>query len=116
MQINLGADIPNDKWWVTQCYINPVGAIGWENIYPEGETIYTAEWVDATPGTWHTFRIEVKPESMRITYYFDGNNIGSHISTIADVLKGAQFDITPGVWSEGADAITGYFDDVLIEY
>ncbi len=79
------------------------------------ETHIIRNGTNVTPGTWHTLRIEVDPNTTTFTYFADGQLIGSHTPTNAEMLKTAKFSLEVGVWGPApSEPFTGYIDDVKI--
>ncbi len=75
---------------------------------------YSTEQQSFEYGSWHTFRIEIEPATMTITYYIDGQMVGSHVPVDAEQLKKANFSLDIGIWAPSAGALTGSVDDVRI--
>jgi len=50
------------------------------------------------PGSWHTFRIELDPVTMTITYIIDGVQAGSHVLADAETLRNAGFQFSLSSW------------------
>jgi serine/threonine protein kinase len=65
-------------------------------------------------GEWYKFRIEIDPATMRVTYFIEGDEVGSFVPVDAEKLKTARFSLNVEVWTNSADPITGYVDDVYL--
>jgi hypothetical protein len=50
------------------------------------------------PGSWHTFRVELDPVTMTITYIIDGVQAGSHVLADAETLRNAGFQFSLSSW------------------
>jgi len=50
------------------------------------------------PGSWHTFRIELNPDTMMINYIIDGVVVGSHIPADAGLLRNSKFQFSLTTW------------------
>jgi hypothetical protein len=58
--------------------------------------------------------MEVDPATMTFSCFVDGQLIGSHVPVDADKLKKVNLTPNLGIWTETADAITGYVDEVRV--
>jgi serine/threonine protein kinase len=80
--------------------------------------MFTEEYRAAGPAvaydTWHTVRIEMKPDSGELTFFADGQTIGAHTPAEIERLKSAQFNAELQLYLEDGSLITGYFDDIRI--
>ncbi len=115
VHINLGAKLPDGSDWFSSCLIdvNEDGANCWDTVWPwEEEHFYSTEWKSVAPGTWHTVRIELDPNTMTLTYYIDGDLFGSHVPVKAEELKNARFSLEIGSWGEIGEEVIGHFDYV----
>jgi hypothetical protein len=78
------------------------------------EIVQRAYDVKITPGTWHTLRIELYPDTMTFTYLLDGKTVGGYNPRNADKLKNLDFSFVANV-NAGTDpnrSVTGYADYV----
>jgi len=76
---------------------------------------YDSFYRKITPGDWHTFRIEIDPETMEFTYYIDGVISGRGIPLDAERLRGAEFQVVIGInQSTAAQPVFGYADNIRI--
>ena len=67
------------------------------------------------PGSWHTLRIELVPETMTITYIIDGVMVGSHVLADAGSLGNARFQFSLSTWKTSANSpVTGLISYVSI--
>ncbi len=115
VHLNLSAKLPDGSDWFSSCLIdvNEGGANCWDTVWPwEEEHFYSTEWKSVAPGTWHTVRIELDPNTMTLTYYIDGELFGSHVPAKAEELKNARFSIEIGSWGEIDEEAIGHFDYV----
>ena len=121
-KIQIMRDVNGSGWW-TQCGLNVYGSspgFGCDiTNYTPGN--YQAEYGVSWPGplnfdTWYTARIEIDPNTARVCFYLDNNQLGCHTPSNADALK-TYNDFVPriGSWNGQAGATgTRYFDDVYI--
>jgi len=121
-KIQIMRDVNGSGWW-TQCGLNVYGSspgFGCDiTNYTPGN--YQAEYGVSWPGplnfdTWYTARIEIDPNTARVCFYLDNNQLGCHTPSNADALK-TYNDFVPriGSWNGRAGATgTRYFDDVYI--
>jgi len=67
--------------------------------YPSKEGFtYETPKQSISPGSWHTFRIEIDPVTMMIQYSIDGVVVGSHVPADASDLRNAKFKLFFGTW------------------
>ncbi len=59
-------------------------------------------------GTWHTLRIEIRPELMEYKYFVDGNEIDTYTPPNADELKKENFTIQIGCGNDDASSSSPY--------
>jgi tRNA A-37 threonylcarbamoyl transferase component Bud32 len=117
--ISLAAHTPAPETWVTYCELaggDPdqagIWCHDWWNNGELGTKVMKKGRVNY--GAWHTFRIEVDPATLTVTYFINGDLIGSFVPVNADKLKDARFRVTVAIWINSAETITGYVDDVRI--
>ncbi len=67
-------------------------------------------------GTWHTARIEIDPTTMTITYYLDGQRVGSHTLVRTEQLKSAKFRLVIEMFKPTTEGVIGFVDNVRIGY
>lgn len=117
VQLHLSADdMPGGGSWFAECAINEDWLGCYDSLWPSQEGHdYGVEGKQVGYDTWHVVRIELDPTTMQVTYFIDGQMVGSHVPVDADKIKNAHFTFGPGVWrSSSSAAITGYIDDVRI--
>lgn len=103
-----------NSWWYGECGISPdSNAYCYDSIAPfkDGHDFQGGN-KPIQFNEWHTFRIELQPSTMTVTYYIDGQKTGSHIPVDANILKTAKAEISMGL-NDSGDTI-GYFDEVRI--
>ena len=64
--------------------------------------------------TWHKARIEIDPATGTLTYYLDGERVGSHTPNRAEELRTARFTFFLEICTSSSEAVTGYVDNVYI--
>jgi len=76
---------------------------------------------NVTPGTWHTARIEVDPNTITFTYFIDGQKVREYSPPRVDELKKLFFTLYvhngcsgDGCVDANSRTVNGYFDYVLI--
>lgn len=118
IQLHISADdLGGVGSWFVECGINE---IAWANCYNSFFPFREGHFFDISGkqvghGEWHTFRIEINPDTMTVTYYIDGQLGGSHTPPDANLIKTGKFTVGIGNWRESTDGIiTGYIDDVRI--
>ena len=75
---------------------------------------YEARSESVSMGTWHTFRVEVEPDTMLFRYYVDGKWLGSYTPDNPEDLSKSRFYFQIGIYGSSARESTGYIDDVRI--
>lgn len=115
--INFGAIFPAGDVFMAQCHAQPkdkqIWATCWDKSWErQDETSYEVDGKNVNYDTWNTFRIEVEPDTMLFSYYLNGQLLGSHIPKDADLLKDSKIWLSFGIWTDNADTVVGYFDDV----
>jgi hypothetical protein len=110
LHLALEAEVPEgDDWWWTECALYE----DWLGCY--ADLGYQPEGISVTPGTWHTVRIDVDPDTMTFTYYVDGRVEGTFVPPNAERLKNADFALKVGIWhDERETGMVGYIDEVRI--
>jgi hypothetical protein len=117
VDMKIGTDI-NGGYWDTECNLAASAsdsmalAYCWAGTGKGGEYSPQSKYVNFD--TWHTFRIEIDPDTMKITYYIDSDMVGSFTPDKADELRKSRYYVVLGVHSV-TTSITGYIDDVKIE-
>lgn len=117
VDMKIGTDISGGHW-VTECNLSASAsdsmalAYCWAGTDKGGE--YSPQSKNVNFDTWHTFRIEIDPDTMKITYYIDNDMVGSYTPDKADELRKSRYYAVLGVHSV-TSSITGYIDDVKIE-
>jgi len=113
VDIGITASDPAMGTWLALCGIGRVGSQFTGNctdfVWPEqtGHSFETPEQ-SFEPGSWHTFRIEVDPTSMTITYTIDGVVVGRHVPADAGPLGNAKFQFSLGTWKSSVNnPVTG---------
>jgi hypothetical protein len=101
---------------VFSCFIyrRSLSQVGCE-AWGRGGLEYSTEKARTNFNTWHTVRIEVDPE-IRVTFYVDGQEVGSYKPPDAEQLKGEVFTFQLGVSSPAPFGITANYDDVRVGY
>jgi hypothetical protein len=112
-----GLDISPD--WFAKCFVqfyDKHGANCMHASWDEGVSGgYDAYYRNITPGDWHTFRIEIDPQTMEFTYYIDGAMSGRNIPRDAERLTGAKFQVVIGILKATPDQpVFGFVDNVRI--
>jgi hypothetical protein len=76
-------------------------------------TVYRTDEIPVSYDKWYSFKIVTDPKEMKITYYLDGQAIGSY-KPIDDApgLREASFYAGVDVWHGANSHVTGYIDDV----
>lgn len=64
--------------------------------------------------TWHTLRFEINPDTAAISFFFDGQQIGSYTPADPETFKEDTFSLLLNVHSGDGGLVTGYFDDVRV--
>lgn len=75
---------------------------------------YHADGPAVAYDTWHIVRIEMKPNSGELTFFVDGQPIGTHTPAEIERLKSAQFSAELQLYLEDGALIAGYFDNIRI--
>jgi phosphonate transport system substrate-binding protein len=111
----------NDTDWFLSCYIimcktgrfctHPWDRPFMNCISPDQ---YEPDAIGVEYNTWHTARIEVEPETVTFSFYFDGYYFDSFTPPNAAELKDDSFRVEVGVYLEPRSSATGYIDDVRI--
>jgi hypothetical protein len=112
-----GLDISPD--WFAKCFIQYTDEQGANCMHASWDAglngDYSAFYRKITPGHWHTFRIEVRPETMEFAYYIDGVLSGKGVPLDAERLRGAEFQVVVGIDKNTPDgAVIGFADNVRI--
>jgi len=114
MGLSLMTSAKDDETLLFSCFIyrDTRPRLGCE-AWGRGSVEYSTERMTTLSDYWHTVRIEVDPE-IRVTFYLDGQEMGSYRPPDAEELKGNVFSFRLGIWAPDADGITANFDDVRI--
>lgn len=75
---------------------------------------YHADGPAVAYDTWHSVRIEMKPNSGELTFFVDGQPIGTHTPAEIERLKSARFSAELQLYLEDGSLVTGYFDNIRI--
>jgi hypothetical protein len=101
--------------WYTEC-----GIVGTSYV-PEPyvgcfANNYGTDYPNVYLDTWQTFRIEIDPATMGITYYLNNQQIGVHTPTSVDRIKNAALTFMIKAWrnTPGPGEVIGYVDNVKI--
>jgi len=117
--IGIGIDkyTSQDNWW-SFCVIGGGQDLieAWVNCHTDGN-IHGKYSTDSFPvqyNTWHIMRIEIDPDTTTITYFIDGQQVGSYTPKDPETFKNTQFSPLLNVWSEDGGLTIGYADYVRI--
>lgn len=113
--LSLMTPAKDGQWLFFSCFIyrGAPPRVGCEAWGRGSGTEYSTERMTTLSDYWHTVRIEMDPE-IRVTFYLDGQEVGSYRPPDAEELKGKVFSFRLGISTPDADGITANFDDVRI--
>ena len=114
IRFSVGSDLPSGQTWGAECLINREGHClclhsfdeEWPGSYatPYGRTVAF--------DTWHTFRMEFDPPKGLMSFFLDGQLIGSLIPEHIYAMKGSTFHFWVGVLGAAGGRVVGYADNI----
>lgn len=101
--------------WFARCGIHGGRGDAGASILCETADKFSTTPVTAAYDTWHVIRFEVDPEKAALTFYADGNKIGTFISPRADDLKAEEYSLMLVGSSSDVGVMKGSFDYVQLK-
>jgi hypothetical protein len=110
----LGIALSDDSWWLS-CQFE-----GYEGYSPQlgyssrdkGHT--TRSPILVSYNTWHTVRVEIKPDPVTFDIYFDGVFFDTYVPDKLEAIRKGKLQINLGAYLEPNSSITVQFDNVQI--
>jgi hypothetical protein len=114
VRFSVGSDLPSGQTWGAECLINREGrSLCLHSFDEEWPGSYTTPYGRAVEfDSWHTFRMEFDPPKGLMSFFLDGQLIGSLIPEHIDLMKGSTFHFWVGVLGVAGGRVVGYADNV----
>ena len=121
IKIQLTSDLGSKGWW-TQCRLNAYQQIESPyfvcDVYTHADDTfsqeYLTEYITINYDAWYTVRIEMDPQTGRLGFYLDDQQVSTYTPRDAAELRNVSFFARVGVWQSENSSISGQVDDVRI--